>query len=138
MRQQGLFLLLCAFAFSTQADVKSSMDQMLGSILTLKPFIVSETEYADPKNAPLIQDTLKQMIAVSEKVKHEEQIQKNASQVSAQSLTQQLKETELVFRVGNKSYSYWLLRSTLSNCMACHTQLPAASTRFESLSNDFL
>lgn len=132
----GLCLLT---SFRAQADVKSDMDEMLGYIFTMKPFIVSEVEFSNPKNQVLVDETLKKMITLSQKINHEKKIKMTGFQASGQTLHEQLKETELVFRLGNKSYSYWLLRSTLSNCMSCHTQLPSGSTGFASISkNKFL
>lgn len=125
-----LFFATLAIPVLGFADVKPKMDQMLGYIFELKPFIVSQSEYTAPENAAQISQTLKNMIVLSEEIKHEEKIKSTASQVPAMSLNEQLKEAEVVFRTGNKSYSLWLLRSNLSNCVACHTQLPAKSTTF--------
>lgn len=129
-------LLTLALSLSARAEVKPHMDLMLKELFTLKPYIVSEVEYRDPKNFQKISDSLKNMVALSEKISHEGMIRKTGFGPSSQALNQQLKEAELVYRVGNKDYSLWMLRSTLSVCMSCHTQLPASSTRFESISKD--
>lgn len=112
------------------AEVKTSMDEMLGYILDLKPYITSEKAYTAPENGPVISKTLKKMIVLSEKIKHEDKIKKTALEVPAMSLNEQLKDTASVFSKGNKTYSLWLLRTNLGNCVACHTQLPAQSTQF--------
>lgn len=121
------------------AEMKPKMDEMLQYIYDLKPLITSETRFQDPANGPLINSTLQKMIVLSEKIKHEDKVKKTALQVPAMSMSRQLKEAQSVFNSGNKFYSLWLVRANLSNCVACHTQLPAQSTRFGSKSkSDFL
>lgn len=124
------------FVTAAQAEVKSHMDLMLKEIFTLKPYIVSDVEYRDPKNFQKIDDSLKQMVALSEKISHEGKIKKTGFAISSKALNEQLREAELVYRVGNKDYSLWMLRSTLSVCMSCHTQLPAVSTKFETANKE--
>lgn len=124
-------LLSISLSSVAQADVKNYMDQMLQEIHILKPYIVSESEYKDPKNFAQIDESLKRMVSLSENISHEGKIRNSAFGISSEVLTEQLKESELVYRVGNKGYSLWMLRSTLSVCMSCHTQLPSASTRFD-------
>lgn len=126
-----LTFVLCT---ASHAEVKPHMDLMLKEIFTLKPYIVSDVEYRDPKNFQKINDSLKQMVALSEKITHEGKIKKTGFAISSKALNEQLREAELVYRVGNKDYSLWMLRSTLSVCMSCHTQLPASSTQFDTLS----
>lgn len=111
-------------------EVKPYMDQMLQEIFILKPYIVSDVEYSDPKNFEKVNQSLKNMVSLSEKITHEGKIKASGFAISSQALNQQLKEAELIYRVGNKDYSLWMLRSTLSVCMSCHTQLPASSTKF--------
>ncbi|WP_415063616.1 hypothetical protein [Bdellovibrio sp.] len=125
--------IVLSFGLSSMAhaEVKPYMDQMLKEIFTLKPYIVSDVEYRDPKNFQKIDESLKNMVALSEKISHEGKIKKSGFAISSNALNQQLKEAELVYRVGNKDYSLWMLRSTLSVCMSCHTQLPSSSTKFE-------
>lgn len=125
----GIFLL----SMHGWGDVKPFMDQMLHEIFTIKPFIVSESSFKDPKNSEKIEGSLKKMIELSKKINHEDKIKKTGFQVSGKMLTEQLSETELVFQHGNKDYAFWKLKSTLGVCMSCHTQLPAVSTKFTTM-----
>jgi hypothetical protein len=115
---------------TTRAEVKDVMDQLMEQVFVLKPLIASETRFSDPANAAQISDALKEMVALSRQVNHEERIKGTGFQVSGAVLTQQLEEIETVFDRGNKEYARANLRSTLGVCMSCHTQLPAVSTRF--------
>lgn len=129
-------LLSLALSLTAHAEVKPQMDLMLKEIFTLKPYIVNDVEYRDPKNADTIGASLKKMAELSEKISHEGKIKKTGFAISSKALNEQLREAELVYRVGNKDYSLWMLRSTLSVCMSCHTQLPASSTKFETFNKD--
>lgn len=115
------------------AEVKPLMNQMFNEIFTLKPFIVSETAFNDPKNAETIDKSLKHMIEVSKNINHEKQIRRSGFEVSSKVLSQQLQEVDRIFLAGNKDYSLWMLKSTLSVCMNCHTQVPAASTHLTTM-----
>ncbi|MBS1970361.1 MAG: hypothetical protein JSU04_08635 [Bdellovibrionales bacterium] len=128
-----LGLLLGSLTVVAVAEVKPLMNQMFNEIFTLKPFIVSETAFSDPKNAPAIDKSLKHMIEVSKSINHETQIKRSGFEISGKVLSQQLKEVDQVFLAGNKDYSLWMLKSTLSVCMNCHTQLPAMSTHLTTL-----
>lgn len=130
------FITIIMASLCAKADVRPHMDQMLQEIFNLKPFIVSEEGYRDPKNAPLIEKSLQNMVALSEKISHEGKIRESGFAVSSQAMTKQLKEAEIVYRVGSKDYSLWMLRSTLGTCMSCHTQLPSSSTKFEFMNKE--
>nr|BFD66221.1 hypothetical protein HAGR004_12430 [Bdellovibrio sp. HAGR004] len=131
MAGKFFLFLITSLSLQAQAEVKPYMDQMLQEIYTLKPFIVSADDYRDPKNAPVIQKSLENMVSLSEKISHEGKIKNSGFAISGRAMNQQLKEAEIVYRVGNKDYSLWMLRSTLSVCMSCHTQLPSSSTKFD-------
>ena len=115
------------------ADVKADMDRMLSEIFTLKPYMVSDEKYRDPKNAPVILKSLQRMSEIAVQINHEDKIKKTGFQAPAKVLGQQLKEAQIIFEAGNKDYSLWMLKSTLGVCMSCHTQLPSVSTRFNTL-----
>lgn len=129
------FIILATIGFSifTFAEVKPLMNQMFNEIFNLKPYIVSETAFNDPKNAEKIGNSLKHMIEISKNVNHEMKIKRSGFEISGKVLNQQLRETEMVFRAGNKDYALWMLKSTMSVCMNCHTQLPSVSTHFSTL-----
>lgn len=129
------FTILATIGFSvfTFAEVKPLMNQMFNEIFNLKPYIVSETAFNDPKNAEKIGNSLKHMIEISKNVNHEMKIKRSGFEISGKVLNQQLRETEMVFRAGNKDYALWMLKSTMSVCMNCHTQVPSVSTHFTTL-----
>ncbi|MBK6740769.1 MAG: hypothetical protein IPG64_24460 [Haliea sp.] len=136
MRKVLVLLLLMGVVAATQSEVKVYMDQMLEQIFVLKPFIASDASFEDPDNSAQISAALTRMAQLSAQIKHEEMISKSGFAVSGAALQQQLEEVVSVFDNGNKGYALWTLRSTLGVCMACHTQLPAVSTRFTAMNAD--
>lgn len=133
MKKTILLTVTLLTGFAGFAAVKPFMDQMLIELFKLKPYIVSEQKFSDPKNFESIDASLKRMAVLSEKINHEKMVQSTGLLVSSNVLNQQLKEAEVVYNNGNKAYSLWLLKSTLGVCMSCHTQLPAVSTHFKDL-----
>jgi hypothetical protein len=126
------FVFLTAFGcvVAARAEVRDIMEQLMEQVFVLKPLIASESSFNDPANAPEISAALRNMVALSKQVNHEERIRKTGFQVSGAVLTQQMEEVEAVFDMGNKDYALVSLKSTLGVCMSCHTQLPAVSTQF--------
>ncbi len=129
-------LMVLALGVTAFAEVKPFMDRMLNEIFSLKPYLVSEESFKDPKNAKKIDESLLKMAEISKKINHEGKIKSTGFRVPSQVLEQQLLETEQIFAKGNKSYALWMLKSTLGVCMSCHTQLPAVSTQFSTLNKN--
>lgn len=138
MKRFLVLLLVLGAVAATRAEVRAVMDQLLAQIFVLKPFIASESGFNNPANSAAISDALKNMVALSKEVNHEERITRTGFGVSGRILTEQLEEVENVFNNGNKDYALENLRSTLGVCMSCHTQLPAVSTKFTTLNQTHL
>jgi hypothetical protein len=138
MKKILLYLIICGVGGYLHAQVKPLMDQMMAELFKLKPFIASEDKYRDPKNHDTVDTSLKTMVDLSQKINHETIIQNSGLLVSSNVLNQQLKEAEAAYNNGNKDYSLWMLKSTLSVCMNCHTQVPATSTRFTDMNKDHI
>ncbi|MFZ3231450.1 MAG: hypothetical protein WA160_14680 [Pseudobdellovibrio sp.] len=122
-------------ASEAHSEVKPIMDQLLNELFILKPYIVYEEEFKNPKNHDIIKKSLDHMAELSQQVSHENKIKKSAFKVSAAVLGEQLKDVASVFGSGNKEFSLWTLKSTFNTCMSCHTQLPGGSTRFKMTSD---
>ena len=136
MKKLFLFAVFFIFGGIIFAQVKPLMGEMLVELFKLKPYIASEEKYIDPKNHEVIDNSLKKMVNLSQKINHEMIIQRSGQLVSSDVLTQQLKEAQAVYNNGNMNYSLWILKSTLNVCMSCHTQGPAKSTSFTEMNKD--
>ncbi len=120
----------------TLGTTKELMGKFLSHMQALKGYIVSEDQFIDKKNFGEIDSHLKELSSLSKKAAHDPRLQLPGYRVSRQVLENHIEETERVFRLGNKHYARWMLGSTLSICMSCHTQIPTVSRSlkdFESL-----
>jgi tetratricopeptide (TPR) repeat protein len=120
----------CVFAAekkSEQGDLKSSMQELLVNMQALRPYMVSEEKFSDPANEGKIRDRLSQLAKQVKNLKHEQISSQPGLKISKKVLEDHLSETNLVFRIGNKSYARWALNSTFGICVSCHTQAPSAS-----------
>lgn len=133
MRVFFFHLILLGFfsSFYSQAEVKTHMDIMIQQIFNLKPYIVSPHEYSKGVNQKVISSALSKTISTAEKVHGTEAIKDTPLELSASRLLQQLRSSESAFQNGSKDYSLWLLRTSLANCLACHTQSASGSTQFK-------
>jgi hypothetical protein len=113
---------------------KDLMHELLGQITALKDLMVSEAKFLDSKNEIEIAGHLKKMSEIGKKVVHSPTLNAPVFRPSAQVLQEHISETERVFRLGNKSYARWMLNSTLSICMSCHTQVTTDSRQLWSSS----
>ncbi|MBC7466643.1 MAG: hypothetical protein H7256_11685 [Bdellovibrio sp.] len=127
---KAIFMISIFCASVAHSDVKPVMDQLVNELFILKPYIVYDEEFRDPKNNEVIKKSLNRMADLSRKINHDDKMKKSAFKISAKILTEQLQDVATIFESGNKVYSLWTLKSTLNVCMSCHTQLPGVSTHF--------
>jgi len=124
-----------AWADEVKPPSKSTTKELMGKFLShmeaLKSYLVSEEKFADPQNFSTIDSHLKELATLSKKAAHDPRLQLPGYRVSRQVLEEHIAETERVYRVGNKSYARWMLGSTLSICMSCHTQIPTVSRKLQ-------
>lgn len=111
-------------------STKESMSAFLKQIMNLKPFLVSDEEFSNPKNSLTIQTYLSDLAAAVKKTKHDPYLRQENFKFSRHVLENHIVDTERVFRVGNKSYARWMMNSTLGICMSCHTQSAVDNRHF--------
>lgn len=120
---------------SQSKDVKSTMDEFLSHLVALKKFMISEEKFADPKNELEISMHLNQFVEAASQAQHAPLLNQENFRFSRQVLKTQLSETARVFRLGNKTYARWMLNSTISICLTCHSQMPTPSRTFKEFEN---
>jgi len=114
-----------------QTETKELMGKFLTHMEALKSYLVSEVKFSDPKNYSEIDSHLKDLATLAKKATHDPRLQLPGYRISRQVLEDHIVETERVYRVGNKSYARWMLGSTLSICMSCHTLIPTVSRKIK-------
>lgn len=106
------------------------MHQLLDAMNSLKPFFISEKRMTDPKNEAEIKQSLKKLSEAAKDL-HDPRFNSPTLKVSKEILQAHIFETERMFNSGGKAYSRWMLESTLTVCMSCHSQVPSLSKSFE-------
>jgi hypothetical protein len=116
-------------------ETKVSMANFLTELIALKKYFVSDDTFNDPKNAGDIAAHLKTFTQVIKQADHDRTLNQENFRFTRQVLQNHISETERVFRLGNKSYARWMMTSTVSICMSCHTQIPSTSRSFTDFKN---
>ncbi|MES2800964.1 MAG: hypothetical protein V4654_00600 [Bdellovibrionota bacterium] len=139
-------LLICSFGFVTFSDFSNQtfaeepkiqevntsvlMRQFLEHLKTLKKYSVSDQKFSDPKNTLEISNQLQGFTQTAKAAAHDPMLKHENFRFSLQVLDNHISETEKVFRSGNKTFARWMLNSTMSVCMSCHSQMPTQKRSF--------
>lgn len=125
-----LFFAISTFA-QTDLQVKPHMQEFYKLTNQLRPFLVNKSSYMDDKNKKEISETLKEFNDKVKKLKKNKMTETDDMKYRAQQLSEGLDEAEKTFNDGFKDYSYWVLKSTMNNCYACHTQKSLSGTDYK-------
>ncbi len=123
---------------SSISQTKEHMNQFLEEMIALREFFTSTPKFTDEANDKKISSHLKKMSTTAKKAAHDPILNQENFKFSWHVLENHIAETERVYHSGNKSYARWMMSSTISVCMTCHTQIPAASRslkKFEEFSS---
>lgn len=125
-----LFFTISTFA-QTDLQVKPHMQEFYKLTNQLRPFLVNKSAYMDDKNKKEISHTLTEFNDKVKKLKKNKMTETDDMKYRAQQLAEGLDEAEKTFNDGFKDYSYWVLKSTMNNCYACHTQKSLSGTEYK-------
>jgi hypothetical protein len=118
---------LAAFAENPQNDkipIKATMHFFYGTLLDLKPYMVSFEDFKNPNNKTKIMTTLKNLD--TKLMEMEPQKIKNTSSFGATYglISRHLRDTQELFEAGVYEYAWDKLNATTGLCIACHTRIP--------------
>jgi len=105
-------------------QVKTLMHKFWAHVGALRKYAGDSTEFNNPKNEAFISEELKELSKLTKKAKHQSLLNSPNFTFSRKVLENHISEVERAFRMGNKDYARWMLNSTTSICMSCHTQFP--------------
>lgn len=124
-----------------QNEIKPHMQNFYLSIETLNQYIVDKNIFVAPQNSAAVDEALKDFNKKIIVLKKDKTMNSDDLKFRFKLLSEGLSEAESSFKLGAKDYSYWVLKSTLNNCFACHTQKGLGETsytpKFTSQTNDF-
>ena len=125
-----LFLPLLLFAPLSIAQVKPHMKDFYSVVDNIRPYLINKAEYMNEKNAKKITQALKEFNEKTKQLKKEKMSETDDMKYRVQQLSEGLDEAEKTFKDGFKDYSYWVLKSSMNNCYACHTQKSLSGTDY--------
>lgn len=99
------------------------------TIEKLNQYIADKDVFVSSKNNDNIEKALADFNKKILEIKKNDSMNEDDLKFRFKLLSDGLNEAESTFKNGSKDYSYWVLKSSLNNCFACHTQkeLPATS-----------
>ena len=123
-------LLFCSLQATAQSEIKPHMQNFYLSMEKLNQYIVDKNVFIDPKNNAVIDEALKDFNKKIVEIKKDNTMNADDLKFRFKLLAEGLAEAESTFKSGSKDYSYWVLKSTLNNCFACHTQKGLGETNY--------
>ncbi len=119
-----LFFLLIFIPQGVYSTPILQMNKAFTSIFDLGPYLSNENRYLEEKNAKTIQKSLDDLEASFQSVGHDKLIKHDLFAPSYKLISENIKESSLSFKNKHKSYSFWILKETLTLCLDCHSRLP--------------
>ncbi len=109
---------------TSDLEVKNLMHGFYGHLLNLKPYFSAQSEF---EKAAHHKEILSQFNSLNSEIRaamKDRIFASPAQNIALESFQTHVNEMKTVFESGNKSYAHWMLVSSTSLCMSCHTQLP--------------
>lgn len=127
------FVLLFALFGLTlaQAQVQGKMQEFYMILNKVRPYLTDKTGYMDTKNEKEIAQALKEFNESVKALKKEKMTGHDDMKFRAAQLSEGLEDAEKTFRDGFKDYSFWVLKASMNNCFACHTQKGLVGTDYK-------
>lgn len=126
----GLLFALLGLTLA-QAQVQGKMQEFYSILNKVRPYLTDKTSYMDAKNEKEIAQALKEFNSSVKDLKKEKMTGHDDMKFRAAQLSEGLEDAEKTFRDGFKDYSFWVLKSSMNNCFACHTQKSLVGTEYQ-------
>ncbi len=117
----ALFLILPLVGNAAE-DPRPDMQVMASEITSIERFLLSESDFKNSVNDSSLKHS---MLVLSTHLEHLSKgtfAEKPALKVNLDLLRQHVSDAQRAFNEGNKSYSRYMLQSSLQMCIACHTR----------------
>ena len=125
----GLVLGLAGL-IAAQAQVQGKMQEFYLILNKVRPYLTDKTSYMDTKNEKEVAEALKNFNLTVKALKKEKMAGHDDMKFRAEQLNEGLEDAEKSFRDGFKDYSFWVLKASMNNCFACHTQKSLVGTEY--------
>jgi cytochrome c553 len=106
----------------TKPMVNEVMVHLRDNLDALVPYLFSDAKFSDPKNQQTIAKNLSGLAAQASFADHKRLFRNNAAaSTNLGILAYELKDAQVAFEKGKKEYARYLVQSSLSLCVSCHT-----------------
>ncbi len=124
-------ILLVQLPSYAQDAVKPHMQDFYLSVKQISSYLIDKKEYMDEKNDKEISQALTDFNSKIIQLKQEKLANSDDMKFRYKLLSDGLADAEQSFKTGSKDYSFWVLKSSLNNCYACHTQKGLGDTNYK-------
>lgn len=133
-----IWVLLLSFVALTavQAQVQGKMQEFYSILSKIRPYLTDKTGYMDTKNEKEVAEALNSFNNTVKALKKEKMAGHDDMKFRAEQLSEGLEDAEKSFRDGFKDYSFWVLKASMNNCFACHTQKSLIGTEYGFTKNE--
>ena len=114
----------------TNSPVKPYMLDFYKITNKIRPYLINKTEYLNTQNEKDIAQSLAAFNQKVKELKNDKMSKTDDMKYRTQQLAEGLNDAEKSFKDGFKDYSYWVLKSSMNNCFACHTQKSLSGTEY--------
>lgn len=132
--QITLAAIILSLTPTLQSEVQPKMQQLYKLTDKIHIYVFDKNEFLKKSNSAEIEKTLADFKIAVANLKKEKATEEDDMKFRVRQLEEGLNEAEQAFKENSKQYSYWALRSTLSNCYNCHTQKALSTTHYSSSS----
>ena len=101
------------------------MNKAFSSLIELIPYLTDKPKFVEKKNEAFIQEKLMAMSEAFKAANHEALLKQDLFAPSLTMVRENLKNSSEAFKAGNKDYALWRMKEITTQCMDCHTRLPA-------------
>lgn len=115
-------ILILIMALNARGEVKPVMQNFYNLTEKLQPYLIDKKAFLKNENAKDISSVLAEFSENTKKLKNEKMSLNDDMKFRVKLLNEDIEEAQSSFNNGFKDYSYWALKSTLNNCLNCHTQ----------------
>lgn len=123
-----IFVLIVFFVLTSTFTVAGPivpMNKAFNSLMELIPFLAQEEEFIHKKNEKVVANNMQNLAASFQTAKHDSLMKQDIFAPSLDIIRQEIKDSQQAYNAGKKDYAWWKMRSITSQCMSCHTRLPA-------------
>jgi hypothetical protein len=123
--RQASFILCFLLTLPLLASPVVPMNEAFKALTNLIPFLARESKFIEKENNAEILQNMNKLQNAFNQARHESLLKQDMFAPSLKLLRENIASSKEAFEKGNKDYALWSLREITTQCLDCHTRLPA-------------